>query len=158
MKKILLLTLLAVTTLTISAHFTIHSSTSGVKVESGGKTQAASKGNAVKATDYLIIPDGGEVEIYNDLDKRIYRSVNTGRMSVTRLMMDARKIAADNNKTVGSHVNLGSKKKGNTRVYDETGMVMRDIVYADSCAVDSIIPITPIQPIQTTDSIPAGEK
>lgn len=158
MKKLLLMALLAVTTLTISAHFTIHSSTSGVKVESGGKTQAAAKGNAVKATDYLIIPAGGEVEIYNDLDKRIYRSVNTGRMSVTRLMMDARKIAADNNKTVGAHVNLGSKKKGNTRVYDEAGMVTREIEYADSCAMDTIKPITPVGAIrEATDSIPAAE-
>lgn len=139
MRKILLIAFLTVATLTTYAHFSIHSATSGVKVESGGQQCAATKGNAVKATDYLIIPAGGEVEIYNDLDKRIYRSVTTGKMSVTRLMMDAKKIASNNNQSVGSRLNVGGgKKSASARVYDETGMVTRDVVYADNMPLPNV--------------------
>lgn len=119
---------------TASAHYSIHSATSGVKIESGANKTAATKGQKVKATDYLLIPEGGEVEIYNELDKNIYRSSKTGKLSVTRLMMDARKIASSNRQNVDSRLRFGKKgmrQDDGRRVYVEKGMVRRSLATYD---------------------------
>lgn len=132
-KFILTLILSLLATLTVSAHYTIHSLTKGVKVESGGAQKAAAKGMTLKATDYVIIPAGGEVEIHNALDKRIYRSTGTGKISVTRLMIEARKAAADNGKSVASRLRFGKKgsSDNSSRVYVEKGMVRRSLATYD---------------------------
>ena len=127
-QRILFTICLAILGLTASAHYTLHSVSGDVKVESGGKTVAAAKGMTVKAIDYIIIPKGGKVEILNDLDKRIYTSITPGRISVTRLMIDARGAASANAKNVASRMNLGRKSTNDSKnVYVEKGMVRRSL-------------------------------
>lgn len=133
-KQIATILLIAIMAFTASAHYSIHSLTAGVKVESGSKQSDATKGMELKATDVLIIPSGGAVEIYNELDKRIYQSTSTGRVSLTRLMMDARKMASDNRQNVTSHLRFaqkGSKVDDGRRVYVEKGMVRRSLTTYD---------------------------
>lgn len=127
MRKLLLI-LVLFSFLPLSAHYRIHSVTEGVMLESAGKKSAATKGLAVKPSDNLIIPPGGKVEIYNDLDKRIYTSVSEGKTSVTRLMIDARSAASDNRGNVASRLRFGKKgANSDKRLYVEKGMVRRSL-------------------------------
>lgn len=132
MQRIILILLSALVALGLSARYSIHSFTEGVKVEVGGKSVAPTKGMAVKAADYLVIPQGGKVEIYNDVDKRVYTSIKSGKISVTRLMIDARGAASDNNATVISKLQFGKKGGGEAKnVYVEKGMVRRSLAVYD---------------------------
>lgn len=164
--------------LSISAHYRIHSVTEGVMLESGGKRSAATKGLVVKPSDNLIIPSGGKVEIYNDLDKRIYTSVCEGKTSVTRLMIDARSAAADNRGNVASRLRFGKKgSDSDKRLYVEKGMVRRSLgvydpegekIVADPAVMASYIAsrlttsgdsISDTMPAKTEkDSLPDGGK
>ena len=116
------------------AHYLIHSATEGVKIENTGGVKMAEKGTEVKANEYLLIPEGGEVEIYNDLDKNIYKSTGFGKISVTRLMIDAKKTASDNSKNVAARLrfakNKGTEDEG-ARIYVEKGMVRRSLAVFD---------------------------
>lgn len=115
-----------------NAHYTIHSVTGPVKVESGGNPVPAAKGMALKATDELIIPQGARVEVYNDLDKRIYESTRAGKTTVTKLMIEARNIASNNRTTVSSQLRFGKKHDNpDSRVYVEKGMVRRSLAAFD---------------------------
>lgn len=131
-----LFSLIAVILCSISAmaHYSIHSATPGVKIESSGKSSDATKGTEIKANDFLVIPEGGVVEIYNDLDKNIYKSLSSGKISVTRLMIDAKKMASDNSKNVASRLRLkkdgGSESEGE-KIYVEKGMVRRSLAVFD---------------------------
>ncbi|MDE6006743.1 MAG: hypothetical protein K2G67_04235 [Muribaculaceae bacterium] len=118
--------------LSVSAHYTIHSVSGDVKVESGGKTLPATKGMTVNAIDYIVIAKGAKVEILNDLDKRIYTCITPGRTSVTKLMIAARGSAADNTSSVASRMTLGRKGGAdNKNVYVEKGMVRRSLAVYD---------------------------
>lgn len=132
MRKIILTLIFSVVSFGLSAHYTIHSFTEGVKVETGGKSVPASKGLSVKASDYVVIPKGGKVEIFNDLDKRVYTSINPGKISVTRLMIDARGAASDHNSNVISQLRLGKNNSGNNKnIYVEKGLVRRSLAVYD---------------------------
>lgn len=132
MQRILTLIMLLVTAVACYAHYTIHSVSGDVKVESAGKTAVATKGMQVKPTDNLVIPQGGKVEILNDLDKRIYTSIKPGKFSVTRLMIDARGVASDNAANVARNMRFGKKEqKGEGNVYVEKGMVRRSLAAYD---------------------------
>lgn len=136
-QRLLIMLLFALGIGTASAHYTLHTVSGDVKVESGGKTVAAAKGQAVKATDYVIIPQGGKVEILNDLDKRIYTSIKPGKISVTKLMIEARGLASDNGANVASRMNIaGAPKKGKEKVFEEKGMVRRSQLVYDPDAED----------------------
>lgn len=115
------------------AHYSIHSVSQGVTVESGSKTSPAKKGMELKASDYLVIPEGAEVEIYNDLDKNIYKSLKSGKISVTRLMIDAKKEASDNRKNVGNRLRLAKNQDeaAGEKIYVEKGMVRRSLAVFD---------------------------
>ncbi|MDE7402736.1 MAG: hypothetical protein K2M87_04925, partial [Muribaculaceae bacterium] len=103
------------------------STTASVKVISGSKTIEAVKGMQLKAADSLVIPEGGVVEIYNDFDKRVYKSLRPGKISVTKLLIEARQVAADNSKNVSGRLNLGKNGSGSGRqAYVEKGMVTRN--------------------------------
>lgn len=115
-----------------SAHYTLHDVVGDVKIESGGRILSAQKGMDVKANDYIVIPKGGKVDIYNTLDKRIYSSVKAGKTTVTRLMIEARGVASDNGANVASRMQLGRKDhKGDNKVYVEKGMVRRSLAIYD---------------------------
>lgn len=120
-------------TIGMEAHYLVYSSSEGVQIESGGIRKSATKGLEVKANDYIIIPEGMEIEIYNDLDKNIYKSISSGKISVTRLMIDAKKTASNNSKNVASRLRLAknnSEKEGE-RIYVEKGMVRRSLEVFD---------------------------
>lgn len=132
---ITLLLLVIMANVAMAQHYSIHSFTDGVKLESAGKTLAVTKGMNVKATDCLLIPQGGEVQIYNSLDKRIYKSLRPGKVSITKLLIEARDVAADNSKNVASRLNMGKTgKTSNKNVYVEKGMVTRSLAKYDPSA------------------------
>lgn len=116
-------------------NYSVHTTTPSVKVVSGNTTTEAKKGMKLKGTDTLVIPEGGLVEIYNDFDKRVYKSLRPGRVSVTKLLIEARQVAADNSKNVSGRLNLGKNGSGGRQAYAEKGMVTRDICVADSTAL-----------------------
>lgn len=117
----------------MEAHYIVHSNSEGVQIESSGNRVSAKKGMEVKANDYVIIPEGMEIEIYNDLDKNIYKSVSTGKISVTRLMIESKKTASDNSKNVASRLRLSKNNADNEgeRIYVEKGMVRRSLEVFD---------------------------
>lgn len=123
-----LLALLVATVLPVFGRYSIHSVSQGVMIESAGKQSHAIAGMTVKPSDHIIIPKGGKVDIYNDLDKRIYSSVSEGKITVTRLMIDARSVASDNRANVTSHLRFGKKNESSDqRLYVEKGMVKRSL-------------------------------
>lgn len=125
--------LIVLAALSAEAHYIIHSTTPGVKIENNTGSTVAEKGKEVKANEFLIIPDGGEVEIYNDLDKNIYKSTNTGKISVTRLMIDAKKTASDNSKNVAARLRFAKNNENQEgeKIYVEKGMVRRSMEVFD---------------------------
>jgi len=156
----LTLILVALTLSAIAQHYTLHSATKGVIVNAGGKSVAAAKGMQLKSTDYLVIPEGGSAEILNSLDKRIYTSVRPGKVSVTKLIIEARQSAADKLATVGGKINIGRKGSvSGKRVYEEKGMVIRAISVTgeesecpDSTMTDSPAGLPEVEPYPCCDS------
>lgn len=128
---ILTLILLAVVNMGHAQRYTLHSATKGVSVLSGGKSVNATVGMELSATDQLVIPDGGTAEVLNAVDKRIYKSVRPGKVTVTRLMIEARQSATDKLAAIGDKIDVG-RKGGDKRkrVYGEKGMVNRSILVA----------------------------
>lgn len=135
----LIMAMLAAVTPAAAQHYKLHAATNGVKVEINRKIVAATVGMTLKATDNLIIPAGGEASVYNTLDKRIYTSVRPGKLSVTKLMIEARDEATDKLSGLAEKINIG-RKGGNSgkRVHDEKGMVNRQCEVYDPQAADSI--------------------
>ena len=131
-RRLIFTFIMAVCSMIAGAHYTLHSVSGDIKVESGGKTLAAKPGMTVKPIDFIIIPKGGKVEILNDVDKRIYTSITPGRFSVTKLMIDARGTASNNTANVASRMSLG-RKTGNDgkNVYVDKGMVRRSLAVYD---------------------------
>lgn len=136
-RLILTLAVIVIATMgTMAQNYTLHSATSGVKVLSAGKTADAKKGLQLKASDTFIIPEGGLVEVYNNTDKRIYKSLRPGKVSVTKLLIEARQVAADNSKNVSSRLTLGKNGTGSgKKAYVEKGMVTREHLEADSLEI-----------------------
>lgn len=124
--------IMAIASFNASSHYTIHSTSKGVIIESAsGKTEAKT-GTRLKATDMVVIPAGGKLEVYNDIDKNIYTSVSDGRISVTRLMIDARKRASDNRGNVAAQLRFAKQQDaGSQRLYVEKGMVRRSLEVYD---------------------------
>lgn len=113
-------------------HYSVHSATKGVYTESGGKRSEVTAGMSLKASDILDIPDGGYVEVLNALDKRVYRSVRPGRLSVTKLLVEARHSATDNLGNIGDRMRFGrTASTGGKKVYQEKGMVNRSLAVYD---------------------------
>lgn len=131
MKRFLTILMLMTGAIVSYAHYSIHSVTGNVTIESSGKSESAVKGKQVKATDYIVIPKGGKIEIYNDLDKRIYASIQEGKVSVTRLLIEAKRMASDNSANVAAHLRFGKKNNSGDKVYVEKGMVRRSLAVYD---------------------------
>lgn len=130
--KLLMLALCLPLLAATAQNYSLHSATKGVKVESGRQTLAATPGMPLKAIDYVIIPDGGSVEVYNSSDSRIYKSVRPGKVSISRLVIEARQSATDKLGTIVSKLDVGAgkSKKGNT-VFVEKGVVNRSLAVYD---------------------------
>lgn len=128
MRKILMIILLLSLCLPMSGKYSIHSVTQGVSIEKNGKAIIAKVGMEVKPSDQVIIPNGGSIEIYNDLDKRVYTSVTNGKISVTRLMINAKSVASDNRGNVSSRLRFNKQSnESSNRLYVEKGMVKRSL-------------------------------
>ncbi|MDE5886998.1 MAG: hypothetical protein K2H46_05340 [Muribaculaceae bacterium] len=126
MKRVILILVIGIISVfSINAAYVVHGVSGGVKVESGGKTTPLTKGMKINPSDVIDIPNGGKLEIYNELDGKIYTSVKTGKLSVIRLMLDARQKASDNSSAVRDQLNIGKSANGSPRVYMEKGMVKR---------------------------------
>lgn len=109
-----------------SAGFVIHDVKGAVKIIKGKTEKAATKGEVVSPADQVNIPAGGEIRILNDVNGIIYISTSTGRMPISRMMVNADKESADHTRSVGREVRLG-KNSGDSRVYVEKGMVKRSL-------------------------------
>lgn len=131
---LLLFTMCHLIQLVAAQNYTIYSFTKGVKVESAKKTTEVSKGMTVKPNDILIIPQGGTVSIHDKTSGDIYTSVSTGRLSVTKIKIDARRQSSSKIGTIMSGVNArfsGNGNSGNGRVYVEKGKVNRSLSLFD---------------------------
>lgn len=136
MRKLLLLTLfIIVATLTAAAqNYTVYSFSRGVQVESGGKTVAASEGMTVKPNDFIIIPKGGAVSIHDKASGNIYTSTSAGKISVTKLKIEATRTADSKTSSMISGMGArlgGSGSSSGVRVYSEKGMVNRSLSVYD---------------------------
>ena len=115
-------------------NYTLHSITQGVKVVSGGATKDATVNMVLKPNDLLIIPAKGTVSILDKTSGDIFTSVTTGQMSVTKLIIEAKRSAGSKTKNILSGVNSrfgGSTGTGGNRVYMEKGMVNRSLAVYD---------------------------
>lgn len=139
-KLVAILSVMFVTAPGISGqHLKLQSFSGAVTVESAGKTVSATTGMTLKASDCLSIPAGGSASVFNERDKRVYKSVRTGRITVSRLIIEARDVAADNSANVASKLRFGTRslKTGNN-TYVEKGMVTRSLAQFDASA-DSLM-------------------
>lgn len=124
---------------TAGAAYIVHSVSGNVNIVKGSQTSPLQKGMTVNPSDLIDIPDNASVEIFNELDSKIYTSVKSGRLSVIRLMLDAKQKASDNSASVHGQLAVGkdgSQQEG--RLYMEKGMVKRSqtVFGADSENVD----------------------
>lgn len=110
---------------TIHAAYIVHSVTGDVKLETKGKSVPLKTGMTVNPSDMIDIPANGSVDIYNELDSKIYTSVKPGKLSVIRLMLDAKQKASDNSSNVKDHLAVKDKNQTEGRIYMEKGMVKR---------------------------------
>lgn len=139
MKKIITFIIISLVGLFgLNARYTIHNITGNVGLERGGKSSTLGKGMEVKPNDYVVISKGGKVEIYNDVDKRIYTSIKPGKISVTRLIIEAKGASSDNAAAVTARMNFGKKGQGKDKVFKEKGMVRRHLEETGGELTDSI--------------------
>lgn len=156
LKLLTLILFLTTAQLTVGQNYVLHSATKGVKIESGKKTVRAVIGMSLKATDNIIIPKEGSASVLNKSDKRIYTSVRPGKLSVTKLMIEARNSATDKISGLTKKINIG--RKGGTsgkRVHEEKGMVNRncDVYTGDSIQPGPTVPMVPEDSIDCKEYI-----
>lgn len=115
--------------MTLSAAIKVHNFSGKVNVERKGSVTALKTGEVLSPADILIIPPGSRLEIINEVSGTIYTSTKDGKMTVSRLMLDAKEQASDKVGSINSHMRFGSAsgKNKNERVYVETGMVKRSL-------------------------------
>lgn len=131
-KRILIAILAAIATIfagaNASAAFQIYKVKGDVSVSSGKKTIKAERRAIVKPSDLLIIPAEGSVDILDTDSRRIYSSVETGKMTVKALMEKAESHASDitrniNRKVIAAVADNADKKHGG---YDAMGMAIHE--------------------------------
>lgn len=128
LKSLVILFLMAVAAVpACRAAYVVHSVRGNVLIVSSGSRVAAEAGMKVSPADNVVVPEGASIEILNDINNTIYSSTTSGEMSFTRLMLDAKALAADNSANINSRLNFAGRTRGdkNKRVYSETGMVKR---------------------------------
>lgn len=125
LRSVMSLLILASSILTVDAAYIVKGVTGNVKVISGGKSTELREGMKISPSDVIDIPEGGSLDVFNELDNKIYTSVKTGQLSVIRLMLDAQQKAADNRGNVHDQMSVGKGASNVGRVYMEKGMVKR---------------------------------
>ncbi len=138
MRKFLLTLLsLLLCIVSMTAQYSLHSASTGVKVKSGTNISLAKVGTTLHSSDRLIIPDGGKVEIINSGNKKIYASTACGEISVFDLVINANKSAQNHASTVANRLNFGksASSKTSSTVFREAGMVRRSMAQFDPEAI-----------------------
>ncbi|MDE7411608.1 MAG: hypothetical protein K2M94_06180 [Paramuribaculum sp.] len=139
-KYCVLILLCVISVLTVSANaYIIHSVNGNVKVSSGGKITSAIKGNYLKKSDLISVPEGGGIKILDESTKKIYTSVTSGNTSVENLISQSLEKAADNAGQLNSRLHFsarGEKVAVDSRVYREKGMVTRSLNLFDGGAAN----------------------
>ncbi len=108
------------------AAYVVHSVSGNVGLVAKGETTPLKKGMTIGPSDVIDIPENGKLEIFNELDGKVYSSVKSGRFSVIRLMLDAKDQASDNAGNVKGQLAIGKGEKTmEGRLYMEKGMVKR---------------------------------
>lgn len=139
--KIIVVYLLLFVSLPLKAAYVVHSVTGNVTLVADGKSIPLKKGMKVNPSDIIEISDKAEVEILNELDSKIYTSINTGKLSVMRIMLDAKQKASDNSANVGDFLTMGkSTAQTDGRIYVEKGMVKRKISFFQEDSLGNILP------------------
>lgn len=111
--------------MTADAAYIVRGVTGNVKLISGDKSTELKEGMKISPSDVIDIPEGGSLDVFNELDNKIYTSVKTGQLSVIRLMLDAQQKASDNRGNVHDQMSVGKGGATVGRVYMEKGMVKR---------------------------------
>lgn len=123
--KLLTIMVLIFSAMTADAAYIVKGVTGNVKLISGGKSAELKEGMKISPSDVIDIPEGGSLDVFNELDNKIYTSVKTGQLSVIRLMLDAQQKASDNRGNVHDQMSVGKGGATVGRVYMEKGMVKR---------------------------------
>lgn len=117
--------------------YVVHDVSGPVKIASGGKTQAAGKGMAVKGSDNVILADGGEIQILHKPMRKIYVWNTPGTISVSSLMINARNLAADNSEAFNKFTTFSKRDKSEGQaVYSTVGRTTRSMAKFDPDARD----------------------
>ncbi len=117
MMSVMLMTLIA--TIDSDAALNIFRVKGNVKVKDGSGTSKEAKQRAtVKNSDILMIPKGGNIEILNSDNRRIFSSIKEGKMTVQELIdnanKDAKAITKRTNDGLGSAMADNAKVKRNS--------------------------------------------
>ncbi|MDE6017892.1 MAG: hypothetical protein K2G85_03660 [Muribaculaceae bacterium] len=151
MKKRLLIPALALTALIIPAGVRDASATLTIYKVKGNVTVKTKADKAVKAerravvapADLLTVPEGGNIEILDSDTRRIYSSVNSGKMTVKKLMEKAEDHAASITRNINRKVAAAVAENGrqNRTGYDALGMAIHEtdaIAYPDVAIPDGM--------------------
>ncbi len=100
-------------------------------IEKGGTSSPVSKEMKLSGADILNIPDGGFVELLNTSSHKLFRSTQTGRLNIVKIMTNAEMQATDNAGAIHGNLHGMTGRKNKRQVYNETGMVMRSTTALD---------------------------
>lgn len=118
----------------MSANYTLYSFSGKISLQQGGKDVVPEKGMKVNAADEIVIGPGASVEIYNAITKEIFKSVGEGKLSVMRIMLDARKQSGNSIGAINDRWTLSKNSTpSNNRLYTE-GLVTRSMQAYDPAA------------------------
>ncbi len=120
-----------------AGEYVIHSVKGNIKVSSAGKISSCAKGDKLKPSDLLSIPEGASIEIRDEKDNKIYTSTKSGHTSVGMLISRSIQQSGDNAANINSRLKFsqrGKKVVPGSRVYREKGMVTRSLNLFDSVA------------------------
>ena len=108
-----------------SAQFSVFSVEGDVRVKHAGVVVAASKGMKVNVTDVFYIKPGDVIEILDSRDSKIYKADMPGDLTVTGIMVAAKKQAKEHSSAVNNNLRIGKTDNRQTTVYIEKGKVTR---------------------------------
>ncbi len=133
---------------TATANYTVSGVSGDVKLKHLGKFIDIKKDMEIGVADIFIIGEGGEIEIFDSRDSRLYKVDNPGEYSVTGIMLAANKQAKSNGSAIHGKLRLSKGNTSESTVYIEKGKVTRalsvydpsgDNIQVDPAMIGSII-------------------
>ncbi len=134
MRRIILTMVLAAISMlcsTAQSLYSIHSTTSGVKIKTNDTEKPAVAGAPLFGLDELYIPTGGKVEVLHRANNKIYSSTRTGYISVFDLVKAANDEAEGHLANVSRRISFGKNSKNEGTTYITEGGVRRSIAVYD---------------------------